>query len=62
MKEKIYNLVAHLYHKHDLSINFYNGEIDCITDICLEEIKEYPDIEITEFFIMQTILENFCTL
>ena len=62
MKEKIYNLVAHLYHKHDLSIEFYNEEINCITEICLEEIKEYPDIEITEFFIMQIILENFCTL
>ena len=58
-EDLIYNLVHMAYRRHDLSTTFYKESIERIVKLCMKEIKKYPDIPITKYFITQIILENF---
>lgn len=57
-KNKLREIVSHLYHKHDLGIRQNKEKIEALTEKTWKEIKDFPEIKPTEYLVTQVLLES----
>lgn len=60
-KNEIKELVTAMYFRHDLNPQSFKKSIEELTELVWNNVKDFPELKVTKYTVIQIVLENFNT-